>query len=138
MLQKRATTSKATSQAGARWSTPSDSQTDSASKVCTMNAAPKTLRHLSELETAGLTPAEKRAALEKVAAQYAVAITPAMAELIDRADPNDPMARQFVPDAAELETRREERADPIGDDAHSPIEGVVHRYPDRVLLKLTH
>jgi lysine 2,3-aminomutase len=103
-----------------------------------MNAAPKTLRHLSDLEKAGLTPAAKRAALEKVAAQYAVAITPAMAELIDRTDPDDPMARQFVPDAAELETRPEERADPIGDDAHSPVEGIVHRYPDRVLLKLTH
>jgi lysine 2,3-aminomutase len=103
-----------------------------------MNAAPKTLRHLSELEEAGLTAAEKRAALEKVAAQYAVAITPGMAELIDRADPNDPMARQFVPDAAELEIQPEERADPIGDDAHSPVDGVVHRYPDRVLLKLTH
>jgi len=103
-----------------------------------MNAAPKTLRHLSELEAAGLTAAETRAALEKVAAQYAVAITPAMAELIDRADPNDPMARQFVPDAAELEIRPEERADPIGDDTHSPIEGIVHRYPDRVLLKRAH
>ena len=103
-----------------------------------MNAAPKTLRHLSDLEEAGLTLAEKRAALEKVAAQYAVAITPAMAELIDRTDPNDPIARQFVPDAAELETRPEERADPIGDDAHSPVAGIVHRYPDRVLLKLTH
>jgi lysine 2,3-aminomutase len=103
-----------------------------------MNVAPKTLRHLSDLEEAGLTPAEKRAALEQVAAQYAVAITPAMAELIDRTDPSDPMARQFVPAAAELATRPEERADPIGDDAHSPVEGVVHRYPDRVLLKLTH
>src|SRR3954452_14646373 len=138
MLLKRPTTSRARSQAGARWSTLSDSQTDSVSKACAMNAAPKTLRHLSELEAAGLTAAEKRAALEKVAAQYAVAITPAMAELIDRADPNDPMARQFVPDAAELEIRPEERADPIGDDTHSPIEGIVHRYPDRVLLKLTH
>ncbi len=58
--------------------------------------------------------------------------------LIDRNDPNDPIARQFVPDAAELETRPEELADPIGDDAHSPVEGIVHRYPDRVLLKLTH
>jgi lysine 2,3-aminomutase len=103
-----------------------------------MNAAPKTLRHLSELEAAGLSPAGDRAALEKVAAQYAIAITPAIAELIDRADPNDPIARQFVPDAAELGVRPEERADPIGDDAHSPVEGIVHRYPDRVLLKLTH
>ena len=103
-----------------------------------MNAAPKTLRHLSDLEEAGLAPAGKRAALEKIAAQYAVAITPAMAELIDRADPNDPIARQFVPDPAELQVQPDERADPIGDHAHSPVEGIVHRYPDRVLLKLTH
>jgi lysine 2,3-aminomutase len=103
-----------------------------------MNVTPKTLRQLSDLEAAGLAPAEQRAALEKVAAQYAVAITPAMAGLIERADPNDPIARQFVPDAAELVTRPEERADPIGDDAHSPVPGIVHRYPDRVLLKLTH
>jgi lysine 2,3-aminomutase len=102
-----------------------------------MNAAPKTLRHLSELTEAGLTPADQRAALERVAAQYAVAITPAMAELIDRADPHDPIARQFVPGAAELETQPQEMADPIGDHAHSPVEGVVHRYPDRALLKLT-
>ena len=102
-----------------------------------MNAAPKTLRHLSELTAAGLAPASRRAALEKVAAQYAVAITPAMAELIDTSDPHDPIARQFVPDAAELETQPQERADPIGDHAHSPVDGVVHRYPDRALLKLT-
>jgi lysine 2,3-aminomutase len=102
-----------------------------------MNAAPKTLRHLSELAEAGLTRAEHRTALERVAAQYAVAITPAMAGLIDPADPHDPIARQFVPDVAELETRPEETADPIGDNAHSPVEGVVHRYPDRALLKLT-
>jgi lysine 2,3-aminomutase len=103
-----------------------------------MNAAPKTLRRLSELEQAGLASTQKREALEQVAAQYAIAITPAIAELIDRADPHDPIARQFVPDPAELEARPEERADPIGDDAHSPVEGIVHRYPDRVLLKLTH
>src|SRR4051812_24692483 len=103
-----------------------------------MNAAPKTLRHLSDLEQTGLTAADQRAALEQVALQYAVAITPAMAELIDRADPNDPIARQFVPDPAELQVQPDERADPIGDHAHSPVEGIVHRYPDRVLLKLTH
>jgi lysine 2,3-aminomutase len=43
-----------------------------------------------------------------------------------------------VPDAAELDVRPEENADPIGDHARSPVEGIVHRYPDRVLLKLTH
>jgi lysine 2,3-aminomutase len=103
-----------------------------------MNAAPKTLRHLSDLDAAGLTTAEQRTALEQVAAQYAIAITPAMAGLIDRADPDDPIARQFVPDAAELATTPQERADPIGDGAHSPVAGIVHRYSDRALLKLTH
>ncbi len=95
-----------------------------------------TIRLPSELVAAGLAPPEKLADLARVAARYAVAITSDMAALIDRADPNDPIARQFVPDVAELATTPGERADPIGDDAHSPVEGVVHRYPDRVLLKL--
>ncbi|MEW6450287.1 MAG: lysine-2,3-aminomutase-like protein [Pseudomonadota bacterium] len=103
-----------------------------------MNAAPKTLRTLSDLREAGLTTDEQRAALERVAAQYAVAITPAMNELIDRNDAHDPIARQFVPDAAELKTTPDELSDPIGDHPHTPVEGVVHRYPDRALLKLTH
>ncbi len=95
-----------------------------------------TIRLPSELVAAGLAPPEKLADLARVAARYAVAITPSVVELIDRNDPDDPIARQFVPDIAELSTRPEERADPIGDHVHSPIEGVVHRYPDRVLLKL--
>lgn len=95
-----------------------------------------TIRLPSELVAAGLAPPEKLADLMRVAERYAVAITPAIAGLIDRSDPNDPIARQFVPDIAELTTTPEERADPIGDHAHSPVEGIVHRYPDRVLLKL--
>lgn len=98
----------------------------------------KTLRRSQDLADAGLIPPEQAAALERVAAQYAVAITPAMAELIDPCDPADPIARQLVPDLAELDARPEDRADPIGDETHSPVEGIVHRYPDRVLLKLTH
>ncbi|HEX5380379.1 MAG TPA: lysine-2,3-aminomutase-like protein, partial [Phenylobacterium sp.] len=73
-----------------------------------------------------------------VAAQYAVAITPALVELIDAADPNDPIARQFLPQEAELDSGPGESPDPIGDQAFSPVEGIVHRYPDRVLLKITH
>src|SRR5262245_35589845 len=95
-----------------------------------------TIRLPTELVAAGLAPADALADLARVAERYAVAITPQLAGLIDRADPPDPCARQFVPDAAELTTRPEERADPIGDDAHSPVAGIVHRYPDRVLLKL--
>ena len=66
-------------------------------------------------------------------ARYAVAISPAMRALI--AQPDDPIGRQFVPDPAELVTAAFERADPIGDEALSPVKGVVHRYPDRALLK---
>jgi len=98
----------------------------------------RTLRTPEELRDAGLIAPERAAALADVAARYAVAIPPALAALIDRNDPNDPIARQFVPDVAELDVQRQENADPIGDAAHSPVEGIVHRYPDRVLFKLTH
>ena len=97
---------------------------------------PATLRTPAQLHAHGFIPATALAELEQVSKRYSVALPPAFAALIDRNDPNDPIARQFVPNAAELETRPDEDADPIGDDAHSPVEGVVHRYPDRVLLKL--
>jgi len=98
--------------------------------------ARKTLRTPAALATAQLVARDRLAPLEEVAARYAVAITPALADLIDPADPHDPIARQFVPDARELHSEPQESHDPIGDDAHSPVEGIVHRYPDRVLLKL--
>ncbi len=101
-----------------------------------MSARP--LRTPGDLVEAGLLPPERRAGIEPVAERYAIAVSPAMAALIDRSDPHDPIARQFVPDAAELAVLPEERRDPIGDLAHSPVEGIVHRYPDRVLLKAVH
>ena len=96
------------------------------------------LRSPSELAAAGLVGVDRVAALDEVAARYAVALTPDIAALIDPADAADPIARQFLPDLAELSLDPRELPDPIGDDAHSPVEGVVHRYPDRVLLKLLH
>lgn len=96
-----------------------------------------TLRSLDDLADAGLLP-ELTRELEEVAARYAVAITPAMAELIDRGDAADPIARQFVPQAEELRAAPGENPDPIGDHAHAPVEGIVHRYPDRVLFKIVH
>jgi lysine 2,3-aminomutase len=98
----------------------------------------RALRTPGELAEAGLIDPARIPELEQVAARYAVAVTPAIAALIDPADPDDPIARQFLPTTAELDARPEELADPIGDAAHSPVEGIVHRYPDRVLLKLTH
>ena len=76
------------------------------------------------------------AALEAVAARYAVAITPAMAALIDPADPPIRSRASSCPTRPSSTTTPEERADPIGDDAHEVAPGLIHRYPDRVLLKL--
>jgi lysine 2,3-aminomutase len=97
-----------------------------------------TLREATELVAHGLAPVEDLANLAKVAARYAVAVTPDIAALIDPDDSGDPIARQFIPDIRELEAAPGENADPIGDDAHSPVAGIVHRYSDRVLFKLIH
>jgi lysine 2,3-aminomutase len=101
-----------------------------------VSAPDRTLRRPAELAAAGLIPAERVAVLEPVTERYALALPPALARLIDPSDAADPIARQFVPDPRELAHEPHELADPIGDEAHSPVEGLVHRYPDRVLLKL--
>jgi lysine 2,3-aminomutase len=95
-----------------------------------------TLRSIADLVDAGLVQHVRAAELSRVADRYAVAITSAMRELI--ADARDPIARQFVPDIRELDAHPNELADPIGDKRHSPVEGIVHRYRDRVLLKVVH
>jgi lysine 2,3-aminomutase len=101
-----------------------------------MSHSNKTLRSAADLVAAGFVRPEQSSAVAEVAARYVVSITPAMQALIAVGDPDDPIARQFVPSAQELVATPQERADPIGDDAHSPLPGLVHRYPDRVLLKL--
>jgi lysine 2,3-aminomutase len=100
--------------------------------------AEPSMRTLSALQAAGLIDAEAERVLAPVAERYAVALTPTLAGLVDQSDPDDPIARQFIPTAAELDTTPEERADPIGDHAHEPVPGLVHRHADRVLLKLVH
>ncbi len=77
-------------------------------------------------------------AVRAVVRRYAVKLTPTMIAAIDRHDPFDPIGRQFIPDETELAHTAEERADPIGDYAFMPVKGIVHRYPDRVLLKPIH
>jgi lysine 2,3-aminomutase len=74
--------------------------------------------------------------LERVARKYAVSVSPHLLSLVDPIDPNDPIARQFLPSPEELTTLPEELADPIGDAAHSPVPGIVHRHSDRVLFKV--
>ena len=101
-------------------------------------SAARSLKTPDDLQNAGLVAPERLDEIRSVAERYAIAITPTVASLIDRADAADPIALQFVPDVAELVTTPEEREDPIGDAAHSPVKGIVHRYPDRVLLKAVH
>jgi lysine 2,3-aminomutase len=96
---------------------------------------PRTLRDPAALVEAGLAPPEAAAGLHQVAEHFAMAITPAVQALIDRTDPLDPIARQYVPDMAELVTLPDERSDPTSDAPFTPVKGVVHRYPDRALLK---
>jgi lysine 2,3-aminomutase len=96
-----------------------------------------TLRTGADLARAGLVAESQVVALDAVGTEYSIAIPSGLAALIDPADPADPIARQFVPDPAELIRADDELDDPIGDETHSPIRGLVHRYPDRVLLMPT-
>ena len=85
---------------------------------------------------AGFVAPSRLAEMEAVAERYPIGLTPTLAGLIRRDDPADPIARQFIPDGRELVRHPAETDDPIGDDANSPVKGLVHRYPDRVLIKL--
>jgi lysine 2,3-aminomutase len=96
----------------------------------------RTLTSPEALVAAGLVTPSRARDLASVTERYALALPPAMAALIDQNDPSDPIARQFLPDLRELQRDSRELDDPIGDDQKSPVAGVVHRYRDRVLLKL--
>src|SRR6266481_1043729 len=71
-----------------------------------------TLRQPAELVAHGLAPAADLADLERVATRYAIAVTPDIADLIDSENPDDPIARQFIPNVRELVEQPGEIADP--------------------------
>src|SRR5579864_7535347 len=102
-----------------------------------MKRTKRTLRKAMDLIETGLAAPGSRAELERITGRYAVAITPAIADLVHQEGGKGPVASQFVPDPLELGLANGEDADPLGEDTRTPVEGVVHRYPDRVLLKLT-
>jgi lysine 2,3-aminomutase len=83
-----------------------------------------------------LTP-DERAGCLFAKDKLALAITPYFFNLIDPNDPNDPVRRQVVPRAGEMHTAPEERLDPVGEENTKPVDGIVHRYPDRVLFLVT-
>ena len=83
-----------------------------------------------------LTPGEK-AGCYFANKKLSLAITPYFFNLIDRNDPDCPIRKQVIPRAAEMVVSEEETLDSLGEDAHSPVPGLVHRYPDRVLFLVT-
>jgi len=83
-----------------------------------------------------LTP-EEYAGAKLANHKLALAITPYFFNLIDPADENCPIRLQVIPKLAETHTASWEMSDPCGEDSHSPVPGLVHRYPDRVLFLVT-
>jgi lysine 2,3-aminomutase len=105
--------------------------------VAAATTASRTLRTADDLVAVGLLDPARRDGIAAVAARYSLAVTPTVRGLIDAAaDPaGDPIARQYLPDEAELVTAPHEDSDPTADAPFTPVKGVVHRYPDRALLK---
>lgn len=102
-----------------------------------MNATPsRPITRLDHLARRQLIASEAIDALSPVIERFQLRVTDDIAGLIETAD--DPIARQFLPDRRELDIQPHELADPIGDAPHTPVRGITHRYPDRVLLKPTH
>lgn len=110
-------------------------QTEEQGRLAAHSAPTGTLRRAAQLVAHGFVAAEHEKAIAAVGATYTIAVPAALAVLIDPLDPNDPIARQVIPDPRELAVLAGDRSDPIGDDAFSPVKGITHRYPDRVLLK---
>jgi lysine 2,3-aminomutase len=94
-----------------------------------------TLEQLQRLMPA-LTP-EEVAGSRLANTKLALAITPYFFNLIEASDENCPIRRQVIPRVEETRTAAWEMSDPCGEDSHSPVPGLVHRYPDRVLFLVT-
>jgi lysine 2,3-aminomutase len=96
------------------------------------------INSLTALEaTIALTDSEREGVRAAMAAGLPLSITPYYAGLIDPNDPNDPIRRQCVPRAEELEWAEGDLRDPLGEESYSPVRNLVQRYPDRALLLVT-
>jgi lysine 2,3-aminomutase len=95
------------------------------------------LTTVEQLERHLTLTAEERGGCEQANHKLALAITPYFFNLIDREDPDCPLRRQVIPRAEEGIVNPDEMLDSLGEDGHSPVPGLVHRYPDRVLFLVT-
>lgn len=96
----------------------------------------KSIKKISELLDHHLISEENLEKLKAVAENFSIAISAPMVDLIEKNDPSLGIQKQFVPSINELTIKENELSDPISDFPHSPVQGLVHRYPDRCLLKL--
>lgn len=92
------------------------------------------IRTLEQLDRMLVLAPDERQALVEGGAMLPVGITPYYMSLISRTDSQQPLRRTVVPTTAEFQRAPGEADDPLGEDGHSPVPGLVHRYPDRVLL----
>ena len=92
---------------------------------------------VAQLDKLMTLTADERAGCEFANQKLALAITPYFFNLIDRSDPDCPIRKQVIPRSGEMVVSEEERLDSLGEDEHSPVPGLVHRYPDRVLFLVT-
>ncbi|MCB2216916.1 KamA family radical SAM protein [Desulfofustis glycolicus] len=95
------------------------------------------IEHCDQLEQLVTLTDNERNAFQFQNATLPLAITPYYASLIDPDNPDQPIRRAMVPVAAELLVSPGEAQDPLGEDSHSPVKGLIHRYPDRVLFLVT-
>jgi lysine 2,3-aminomutase len=95
------------------------------------------IQTLEQLESRLTLTPEERAGTILAGKKLALGITPHFFNLIDKDDPDCPIRRQVVPRIEESVTNPDELTDPCGEDSHMPVPGLVHRYPDRVLLMVT-
>ena len=98
-------------------------------RVTRMGALEQLLPDMTREERAGVLLAGE--------SKLAMAITPYFFNLIDASDESCPIRRQVIPRLEETHTAPWESLDPVGEDSHSPVPGLVHRYPDRVLFLVT-
>ena len=92
---------------------------------------------LEELKKYIPLTSEEEEGVKKCLGSLRMAITPYYLSLIDPNDPNDPIRKQAIPTGAEVHRSDADLLDPLSEDEDSPVPGLTHRYPDRVLLLIT-
>ena len=95
------------------------------------------ITNLAELKKYITLTDEEEKGIEKCLSAFRMAVTPYYLSLIDLNDPEDPIRKQAIPSVDELYFAPEESADSLHEDTDSPVKGLTHRYPDRVLFLIT-